>query len=115
MTTWLASGVRTPFAQVDGPLRKLDAIELSVPVAKAMAAQLPAGDRADVMVWGTVAPNLGWSNIAREVLIQARPRPGHARFLDGDGVLHQHGRGIRGGRNAGRRASTWRCAAAWRA
>lgn len=71
MTTWLASGVRTPFAKVDGPLAKLDAIELSVPVAKAMAAQLPAGDRADVMVWGTVAPNLGYSNIGREVLIQA--------------------------------------------
>jgi acetyl-CoA C-acetyltransferase len=71
MTTWLASGVRTPFAKVDGPLAKLDAIELSVPVAKAMAAQLAAGDRADVMVWGTVAPNLGYSNIGREVLIQA--------------------------------------------
>jgi acetyl-CoA C-acetyltransferase len=71
MTTWLVSGVRTPFARVDGALRRLGAIELSVPVAKAMAAQLPAGDRADLMVWGTVAPNLGYSNIAREVLIQA--------------------------------------------
>ena len=71
MTTWLVSGVRTPFARVDGPLRKLGAIELSVPVAKAMAAQLPAGDRVDLMIWGTVAPNLGYSNISREVLIQA--------------------------------------------
>ncbi len=71
MTTWLVSGLRTPFARVDGPLRALDAVALSVPVAKAMAAQLPAGDRADLMVWGTVAPNLGYSNIAREVLIQA--------------------------------------------
>src|SRR6185436_21077374 len=69
--TWIASGVRTPFARVDGALRHLDAVELSVPVAKAMAAQLPSGKRADLMVWGTVAPNLGWSNIAREVLIQA--------------------------------------------
>jgi acetyl-CoA C-acetyltransferase len=57
---------------VDGPLRALDAVELSVPVAEAMAAQLAAGTRPDLMVWGTVAPNLGWSNIAREVLIQAR-------------------------------------------
>ena len=71
MTTWLASGLRTPFARVDGPLRHLDAIALSVPVAKAMAAQLATGDRADLVVWGTVAPNLGYSNIAREVLIQA--------------------------------------------
>ena len=72
MDTWLASGVRTPFARVDGALRTLDAVELSVPVAQAMAAQLPGGTRPDLMVWGTVAPNLGWSNIAREVLIQAR-------------------------------------------
>ena len=71
MTTWLVSGVRTPFARVDGALRNLDAVGLSVPVAKAMAAQLPAGTRPDLMVWGTVAPNLGWSNIAREVLIEA--------------------------------------------
>jgi acetyl-CoA C-acetyltransferase len=69
--TWLACGVRTPFARVDGALRALDAVELSVPVAKAMAAQLAAGKRPDLMVWGTVAPNLGWSNIAREVLIEA--------------------------------------------
>jgi acetyl-CoA C-acetyltransferase len=69
--TWIVSGVRTPFARVDGALRSLDAVELSVPVAKAMAAQLPAGARADLMVWGTVAPNLGWSNVAREVLVQA--------------------------------------------
>jgi len=70
--TWLVSGVRTPFARVDGGLRALDAVELSVPVAQAMAAQLPGGARPDLMVWGTVAPNLGWSNIAREVLIQAK-------------------------------------------
>jgi acetyl-CoA C-acetyltransferase len=71
MTTWLVSGVRTPFAKVDGPLAKLHAVGLSVPVAKAMAAQLATGARPDLMVWGTVAPNLGWSNIAREVLIEA--------------------------------------------
>jgi acetyl-CoA C-acetyltransferase len=72
MDTWLVSGVRSPFARVDGALRTLDAVELSVPVAQAMVAQLPAGTRPDLMVWGTVAPNLGWSNVAREVLIQAR-------------------------------------------
>ncbi len=37
-----------------------------------MSAQLPAGDRPDLLVWGTVAPNLGWSNIAREVLAQSK-------------------------------------------
>ncbi|MGE5615322.1 MAG: acetyl-CoA C-acyltransferase [Bacillota bacterium] len=69
--TWIVAGVRSPFAKVDGALRRLDAVALSVPVVKAMAAQLDAGDRPDVLVWGTVAPNLGWSNIAREVLIDA--------------------------------------------
>ena len=33
---WLAAGVRTPFAKVDGPLAKLDAIGLSVPVVQQM-------------------------------------------------------------------------------
>ncbi|QJR13318.1 acetyl-CoA C-acyltransferase [Usitatibacter palustris] len=67
---FLVPGVRTPFTRVDGALRSLDAVALSVPVAKAMAGQL-TGDKPDFLVWGTVAPNLGWSNIAREVLIDA--------------------------------------------
>ena len=68
---WIAAGVRTPFGRVDAGLAAMDAVALSVPVAKAMGAQLAAGGRPDLMVWGTVAPNLGWSNIAREVLIDA--------------------------------------------
>jgi len=78
--TWLIAGVRSPFARVDGALRALDAVALSVPVAKAMAAQLAAGDRPDVVVWGTVAPNLGWSNIAREVVIDAGVDPATPAF-----------------------------------
>jgi acetyl-CoA C-acetyltransferase len=69
--TWLVPGVRTPFARVDGPLRHRDAAALSVPVVKAMAGKLRDGDRPDLLVWGTVAPNLGWSNIAREVVVQS--------------------------------------------
>jgi acetyl-CoA C-acetyltransferase len=80
MTTWLMSGLRTPFTRVDGALRALDAVALSVPVAKAMAAQLPAGERPDLVVWGTVAPNLGWSNIAREVVIEAGVDPATPAF-----------------------------------
>ena len=80
MGTWLVSGVRTPFARVDGPLRKLDAVALSVPVAQAMAAQLPAGARPDLVVWGTVAPNLGWSNIARELVIDSKMDPATPAF-----------------------------------
>ena len=71
---FLVPGLRTPFARVDGPLRRLDAVALSVPVAQAMAAQAPQG-AIDFAVWGTVAPNLGWSNIAREVWIDAKLDP----------------------------------------
>jgi acetyl-CoA C-acetyltransferase len=67
---WLASGVRTPFAKVDGPLQALDAIELSVPVARHMAGLLKDG-RPDFAVWGAVVPSLMWSNISREVLMDA--------------------------------------------
>ena len=80
MATWLVSGVRSPFAKVDGGLRSLDAVALSVPVAKAMAAQLPQGTRPDFVVWGTVAPNLGWSNIARELVIDAGMDPATPAF-----------------------------------
>jgi acetyl-CoA C-acetyltransferase len=51
-----------------------------VPVAKAMAAQLRAGERPDLVVWGTVAPNLGWSNIAREVVIESGMDPATPAF-----------------------------------
>ena len=75
---WLAAGVRTPFAKVDGPLSGLDAIGLSVPVVRAMIEELH-GAAPDFAVWGTVVPNLTWSNIAREVLMDAgvphRPYP----------------------------------------
>ena len=80
MTTWLVSGLRTPFARVDGALRGLHALGLSEPVAKAMAAQLRAGDRPDLVVWGTVAPNLGWSNIARELVVNAGLDPSTPAF-----------------------------------
>src|SRR4051812_40943857 len=78
--TWLVSGLRTPFARVDGALRKRHALDLSVPVAQAMAAQLPAGTRPDFVVWGAVAPNLGWSNIARELVVQAKLDPSTPAF-----------------------------------
>lgn len=68
---WLAAGLRTPFAKVDGPLAKHDAIGLSVPVVRAMCRQLKGPDRPDLLVWGTVAPSLRWSNIAREVTLDA--------------------------------------------
>jgi len=67
---WLAAGVRTPFAKVDGALGGLDAIALSVPVAQAML-ERARGTVPDFAVWGTVVPNLTWSNIAREIMMDA--------------------------------------------
>lgn len=70
MAIWILPGPRTVFAKSDGPLRSLDAIALSVPVVKAMLQQL-GGHAPDFAVWGSVMPNLTWSNIAREVFLDA--------------------------------------------
>lgn len=67
---FLAAGTRTAFLKVGGAFSHLDAIALSVPVAKAMVASLN-GAKPDFAVWGTVIPNLTWSNIAREVMLDA--------------------------------------------
>lgn len=69
-TLWLAAGVRTPFARAGGPLAGLDAIELSVPVVRHMLGELGSA-APDFFAWGTVVPNLTWSNLAREVLMDA--------------------------------------------
>ncbi|HEX3366854.1 acetyl-CoA C-acyltransferase [Phenylobacterium sp.] len=69
---WLAAGVRTPFTKAGGPLAKMDALDLSVPVVKAMLAK---GGRPDLMNWGAVIPNLTMSNLAREALISAGGDP----------------------------------------
>jgi acetyl-CoA C-acetyltransferase len=74
---WLAAGVRTPFTKAGGPLARKDALELSIPVVKAMLAQMQAkaGGRPDLMNWGAVIPNLTLSNLAREALIAAGGDP----------------------------------------
>jgi len=71
---WFAGGVRTPFAKVDGPLAEFDAISLSVPVVRHMT-DLLHGGAPDFAAWGTVVPNLTWSNIAREVLMDVGVTP----------------------------------------
>jgi acetyl-CoA C-acetyltransferase len=76
---WLAAGVRTPFTKVDGALSGYDAIGLSVPVVRAMIDRL-GGAHPDFAVWGSVAPNLTWSNIAREVMMDAGVSPSITAF-----------------------------------
>src|SRR5260370_2510957 len=67
---WLAAGVGTHLAKVDGALAVFDAIELSVPVAHRVVDELKGG-KPDFAVWGVVVPSLTFSNIAREVLMDA--------------------------------------------
>src|SRR5260370_8150591 len=67
---WLAAGVRTPFAKVDGALAAFEAFEVSVAVARRMVDELKGG-KPDFAVWGVVVPSLTFSNIAREVLMDA--------------------------------------------
>jgi len=74
-TIWLAAGLRTPFTKVDGGLAARNAIALGVPVLQAMAAQVDAKARIDHAIWGTVIPNLGYSNIARETWLDAKLDP----------------------------------------
>ena len=69
---WFAAGVRTPFAKAGGPLARMDALDLSVPVVKAMLAK---GGRPDLMNWGAVIPNLTISNLGREALVAAGGDP----------------------------------------
>lgn len=76
---YLAAGLRTPFGRGGGALAKYDPISLSVPVVKAMASQLE-NSRPDLMLWGSVIPNLGWSNIAREVWLDAKLDPSVPAF-----------------------------------
>ena len=73
---FLAAGLRTPFGRGGGALAAYDAVSLSVPVVHAMAQRAEP----DLFVWGTVIPNLGWSNIAREVWLDAKLNPNVPAF-----------------------------------
>lgn len=73
---FVAAGLRTPFGRGGGALANYDAISLSVPVAQAMADHAEP----DLVVWGSVIPNLGWSNIAREMWLDAKLNPNVPAF-----------------------------------
>src|SRR5467141_1757474 len=70
---WLAAGVRTPFVGVDGPFAHRDSLALSVPVVQAMAER--SSGPIDLGVWGAVAVNLAYANLAREVWLEAKLDP----------------------------------------
>ncbi len=72
---WFVSGLRSPFAKIDSVLAQEDAISLSVPVVQGMMKHVQAGTYPDLVLWGNVTPNLGWSNIAREIWMDAKLDP----------------------------------------
>src|ERR1700751_5078822 len=70
---WLVTGLRTPFVGVDGPFANRDSLALSVPVVQAMAPQVNGS--IDFAVWGSVALNLAYANLAREVWLESKLDP----------------------------------------
>lgn len=65
---FLSPGLRTPFVKAGGVYAGRSAIDLSVLVAKAMSDLA----RPDFLVWGQVIPDPALSNIARELLFEAK-------------------------------------------
>jgi acetyl-CoA C-acetyltransferase len=75
---WILPGPRTPFTKVDGELSHLDAIAMSVPVARAALGD--GQPRPDFVAWGAVTPSLTYSNLAREVMMDAGCDPSIPSF-----------------------------------
>ncbi len=64
---YISPGLRTPFARAGGAFAALTALELSIPVAKAMADIA----KPDFLVWGQVIPDVMVSNMGRELVFEA--------------------------------------------
>ncbi len=66
---WLASGLRTPFVKDNKELKDVSAIDLSSAVVNNMT--LKEQVRPNYLAWGTVVPNLTYSNIARDIVLES--------------------------------------------
>jgi acetyl-CoA C-acetyltransferase/acetyl-CoA acyltransferase len=75
---FLVPGLRTPFVKGGGALASRTALELSAPVAGAMNARA----KPDFLVWGQVIPDPSLSNIARELIFEAKLDPETPAFSD---------------------------------
>lgn len=67
---WIASGLRTPFAKNDKELQDISTLDLSSSVINKMFDT--ENINPDYVVWGTVVPNLKYSNIAREIVMDSK-------------------------------------------
>ncbi len=68
---FLVPGLRTPFVKAGTHYTKYSALALSIPLAEAMNKRA----RPDLLVWGQVIPDPTLSNIARELVFEAKLDP----------------------------------------
>src|ERR1700761_7600972 len=73
---FIVPGVRTPFVKAGTSFAKHNAIELSVPVLKAMNARVAP----DLVIWGQVIPDATVSNIGGEFIFEAKISPNIPAF-----------------------------------
>ena len=73
---FIVPGLRTPFVKAGTVFAKHTAIELSVPVLKAMNSRTAP----DFVIWGQVIPDATVSNIARELIFEAKMSPNIPAF-----------------------------------
>ncbi|RZN83362.1 MAG: acetyl-CoA C-acyltransferase [Winogradskyella sp.] len=66
---WLAAGLRTPFVKEGKDLSGISAIDMSVAVINRMKRTLNVPP--NYVAWGTVLPNLEFSNIARDIVLES--------------------------------------------
>ncbi|MCB0463696.1 MAG: acetyl-CoA C-acyltransferase [Flavobacteriaceae bacterium] len=66
---WLASGLRTPFVKENKEFKDISAIDLSVAVVNNMKRKEQINP--NYVAWGTVVPNLTYSNIARDIVLES--------------------------------------------
>ena len=75
---YLIPGLRTPFVKANTAFRTATGLSLSAGIAKAMTAIA----KPDILVWGQVIPDPSLSNIARELLFEAKLNPEIPCFSD---------------------------------
>ena len=73
---FLSAGVRTPFVKAGGAYAGHDGLQLSTPVAAAMAGKA----RPDLVIWGQVIPDPTRSNLARDLVFAAGLDPAIPAF-----------------------------------
>jgi len=73
---FIVPGIRTPFVKASGAYIAYNALALSVPLAQAMNARA----QPDFVIWGQVIPDATVSNIARELIFEAKMSPNVPAF-----------------------------------